>query len=298
MDPDLRNLRAFLAVADELSFTRAARVLHLTQQGLTNRIHRLESEIGAPLIVRTTRSVALSDVGAALLDDARAIVTRTTDTWERMLAFGARMRGTLRLGHSPAFAFGMLPRLLETLEQLAPDLEVAPCEERMDDLLAHLKEGRFDAALALHPPATSELRAEVVGVGSADVLIANSHAVAGQPVVMRRQLTEMPVLLPPAEASPRLHELVLETFREVGMEPEIHYLPRLRGYLPKELFDGTAFAMWATVVPPEYVRHGLVTIPLDGPRLRVETKLVYRAGADGPQISMLRDALFKCEAAA
>ncbi len=98
LEPDLRNVRAFLAVVDEGSFTGAGRRLHLSQQGLTDRIHRLEQHLGARLFTRTTRRVELSPLGAELLADARALVEEADGRWGRMVARAARPPSRLTLG--------------------------------------------------------------------------------------------------------------------------------------------------------------------------------------------------------
>jgi DNA-binding transcriptional LysR family regulator len=294
LEPDLRNLRAFLAVVDEGSFTGAGRRLHLSQQGLTDRIHRLEQHLGARLFTRTTRRVELSPLGAELLADARALVGEADGRWSRMLARAARPMGQLTVGVSASLVFGVLPRLVEAFAEEAGGPDLAARELPMDELVARVADGTLDAAVALAPPDTPDLAADVVHVGTADLMIAESHPLAAAPSASLADLAGTPILLTPRDISPGMHDAVLGACRAAGFEPEVLPLPRERGYLPRAMFDGRAFTVWSTLSPPEYVRKGLVTVPLRPPRPRLETRLLFRRGTDGPALDLLRAVLARC----
>src|SRR4051794_29079830 len=98
MQFELRHLRAFLAVADELNFTRAAERLHVAQPALSAQIRQLETQLGCELFVRTTRKVELSPQGALLLDDARAIVERADAAAAKLTAAARGEQGIVRVG--------------------------------------------------------------------------------------------------------------------------------------------------------------------------------------------------------
>lgn len=294
LEPDLRNVRAFLAVVDEGSFTRAGRRLHLSQQGLTDRIHRLEEQLGARLFTRTTRRVELSALGAELLDDARSLVEDADGRWARIVARAARPPRHLAVGFSPSLVFGVLPRLVEVFAEEAGDTQLAARELPMDELIARVSDGTLDAGVALAPPETDDLDADVVHVGTADLMIAESHPLADAPSASLVELAGTPILLTPREISPGMHDAVVGACREAGFEPEVLALPRERGYLPRAMFDGRAFTVWSTLSPPEYVRKGLVTVPLRPPRPRLETRLLFRRGTDGPGLDLLRAVLARC----
>src|ERR1700753_3985859 len=100
MDLDLRKLRYFVTVAEELSFVRAAARLHIAQPVLTRQIKALEHELGAELFARSTRGTALTGAGTALLDDARAIL-RTATRLQRQVRLAARGGSRLTIGFMP-----------------------------------------------------------------------------------------------------------------------------------------------------------------------------------------------------
>jgi DNA-binding transcriptional LysR family regulator len=297
LEPDLRNVRAFLAVVDEGSFTGAGRRLHLSQQGLTDRIHRLEQQLGARLLTRTTRRVELSPIGAELVDEARSLVREADERWARIVARAARPPGRLTIGVSASLVFGVLPRLVEAFAEHADqlgDTELDARELPMDELIARVSDGTLDAAVALAPPETPDLGMDVVHVGTVDLMIAESHPLARARVASLGDLAGTPILLTPRETSPGMHDAVVGACRAAGFDPEVVALPRERGYLPRTVFDGRAFTVWSTLSPPEYVRKGLVTVPLREPRPRLETRLLFRPGTDGPGLDLLRDVLRRC----
>src|ERR671911_2509030 len=96
--PDLRQLRAFVAVAEELNFTRAAERLHMAQQAISKSVRQLEAELGVELLERTTREVRLTEAGAALLEAGRDVLRAADAAFARAREVGAGLSGTVRLG--------------------------------------------------------------------------------------------------------------------------------------------------------------------------------------------------------
>src|SRR5215218_3008351 len=100
--PELRQLRAFVAVAEELNFTRAAERLHLRQQAVSKSVQQLERELAVELLERTTREVSLTPAGAKLLAAGRDALAATDAAFERARTIGRGLAGTVRVGVSPA----------------------------------------------------------------------------------------------------------------------------------------------------------------------------------------------------
>ncbi len=109
MDPDLRLLRYFVAVAEELHFTRAAARLHIAQQPLSAAIRRFEADLGVELFRRTTRRVELTDGGRALLGPARAALRAADDAIAAARAAGRGIAGELNFGLSAGARYGLEP---------------------------------------------------------------------------------------------------------------------------------------------------------------------------------------------
>ncbi|GAA3769320.1 LysR family transcriptional regulator [Streptomyces phyllanthi] len=181
--PDIRLLRAFLAVAEELHFTRAAARLYVAQQALSRDIRRLERELGAELFVRTTRQVALTADGARLLPYAR----RVLEAWEELLeAFGragrpASGRPLLVDVNSPGLVG---ERILARARELAPEEELMTrYESGLTGAAAELLAGRLDASFGrfagLDPAVRARLAQQPVRYEPMAVILPEDHRLAG-----------------------------------------------------------------------------------------------------------------------
>ncbi|MFB7864014.1 LysR substrate-binding domain-containing protein [Streptomyces sp. NPDC056069] len=140
------QLRTFLAVAQTLSFTQAARRLGLRQSTVSQHVRRLEEAIGRPLFVRDTHGVELTEDGEAMLGFARTIL----EAHERAAAFftGTRLRGRLRFGASEDFVTTRLPEILEAFRREHPEVDLELTVELSGTLQARLEAGRLDLILA------------------------------------------------------------------------------------------------------------------------------------------------------
>ncbi|MEE1817000.1 LysR substrate-binding domain-containing protein [Streptomyces sp. NPDC004290] len=150
------QLRTFLAVAQTLSFTRAAERLGLRQSTVSQHVRRLEEAAGRPLFARDTHRVELTEDGEAMLGFARTIL----QAHERAAAFfgGTRLRGRLRFGASEDFVTTRLPEILESFRREHPEVDLELTVELSGTLQARLAAGRLDLILAKRRGAESEGR--------------------------------------------------------------------------------------------------------------------------------------------
>jgi DNA-binding transcriptional LysR family regulator len=155
VDLDSRLLRAFVAVAEELNFSRAAERLHLAQQALSAQIQQLETRIGERLFDRTTRSVGLTDAGERLLPHARAVLAALDAGLGELEATRRAARATLRVGLATT---AVVPLVGETLRRFAedrPDVHLAVSNHGMVDPTAGLRAGTVDVGF-VRPPFTDD----------------------------------------------------------------------------------------------------------------------------------------------
>jgi DNA-binding transcriptional LysR family regulator len=143
---ELRQLRYFVAVAEERHFTRAARRLHVAQSGLSASVRALERELGAPLFVRSTRRVALTDAGRALLPEARRTLDRADSAREAVAAVRGLLRGTLRVGTLQCLGGIDVPRLLADFRAAHPGVEIRLQQDGTRALLDGVRSGAVDVA--------------------------------------------------------------------------------------------------------------------------------------------------------
>jgi DNA-binding transcriptional LysR family regulator len=178
---DLKQLRYFLAVAEERSVTRAAARLHLTQPPLSAQLARLEHELGVRLLVRHRRGVDLTDAGLALAVRARRLLAEVEATAEEVTSTGQGRGGRFTLAFVPATAWSLLPPLLRRFRDDRPDVTVRLLEDDADAVAAHVREQRAELGLVYLPPAGA-----AAGVGpDLDVAVVRRETlVAVLPVTM------------------------------------------------------------------------------------------------------------------
>lgn len=146
--PELRQLRTFVAVAEELSFTRAAERLFLGQQAVSKSVQQLERELGVELLERTTHEVRLTPAGAALLAAGRDALETADAAFERARQVGLGLSGRVRVGFSPAVGIGEREEVVRVLRDGAPDLSVSLLEVRPGDVARMLRARELDLVLA------------------------------------------------------------------------------------------------------------------------------------------------------
>ena len=212
MSPELRHLRAFLAVAEERSFTRAADRLFVTQQQLSRQIAQMEDELGLRLFERTTRRVELTDAGERMLDQARRAV-RTAD---RAFAIARdEDRGALRVDvSSSSLETGAV--ILERLRRSAPDLRIEQVERGVRWGLDALRRGELDVLLGDASSAPEEIAGRLVRHEPILVGMARGHELALGETVAVGRLHDVPLLLPSDEAAAEWNAAIAGLCRQAG----------------------------------------------------------------------------------
>lgn len=267
---DLRLLASFVAVAEERSFTRAARRLHLSQQSVSWHVQRLERELGVVLLERTTRRVEPTPAGEDLLVGARRVLAEVDELVARLRRHGSGELGEVRVGYSPAMGFELVPRITAELEASAPGLHVEWRELWMDELVSSLGAGTVDVALALEPPPLPGITEVALTTTSIAIQLARKHPLAGRASIGLSELEGLRVAVPGEDASPGLRDALLDACRKAGLEPEVVVLNRSHAAVPGMMFEAEAFGAWITIMPARYLPSELTLVPLrDSPVLRV-----------------------------
>lgn len=194
----LRDLRYFLAVADELSFTRAAATLFVAQPALSKRIRALESGLGVELFARGHRSIALTAEGAALVPHARRIVTE----WSAALA-GMRAAGhTLTLGFHTRIARGLMPAITAAMNERLPGWRLQFRQVPWGDPTVGLGDGTVDVAVAWLPLPGDAYAHNVAATEERWVALPVGHPLAAHAEVPFAHLLTEPFVALPVSAGP------------------------------------------------------------------------------------------------
>lgn len=125
---DIRQLKYFVAVANERNFTRASEVLHIAQPPLSRQIQLLEEELGVQLILRNSRPLRLTEAGRVFYEQALQIINRLDQLKTATRQIGLQQRETVSIGFVPSTLYGGLPMLMRKLRQHYPDVDIQPVE--------------------------------------------------------------------------------------------------------------------------------------------------------------------------
>ncbi|GGW41085.1 transcriptional regulator [Streptomyces lucensis JCM 4490] len=182
---ELRHLQHFVAVAEDQHFTRAAERLMVSQSGLSASIRALERELRAPLFVRTTRRVTLTEAGRALLVEAERILAQVRSAHEAVAAVQGVLRGTLSLGTEQCIAGVHVARLLAAFRRRHPEVEIRLRQTGSGALAEEVAAGRLDLAFAYRTQAdTDQLRSVSLTSEPMTVLCHPGHRLAAGAAVL------------------------------------------------------------------------------------------------------------------
>ena len=184
VDVELKHLRSFVAVAEERNFTRAAERLHLAQPALSVHIRQLEERMGVQLVERTTRRVALTPAGEALLERSRALLDGVADAVQLARDAALGRTGRLRVGLLATAALDLTPAALRAFAADVPGAQVSVQDVRFDDPSGGVRDGDTDIALIWTPVDERGIDVELLFEEPRVAILASDH-----PLAARKRLT-------------------------------------------------------------------------------------------------------------
>jgi DNA-binding transcriptional LysR family regulator len=273
--PDLRQLRYFVAVAEDLNFTRAAERLHMAQPPLSAAIRQLEDQLGVALLERTTRQVQLTLAGELLLRRGRELLAQADEVFSAVREVERAPVGRLGVGVAPPARFGLAPELFAACANEAAGVMLYPREDTTGVLLRELRAGRLDLVVAFCAPPDDALEREPLRDEPAVVHLDAAHPLAARASVSLDDLREETLIVAGGPDSPGYTATVVELCRAAGFEPHTIADPypdlglqAIREGLGVVVYVRTAFA-------PEV--DGSVFVPIDPP-VTLPFELLWRRG--------------------
>lgn len=205
---ETRQLRYFVAVAEELHFGRAAKRLHMSQPPLSQQILQIEAMLGVQLFERTRRSVKLTHAGDVFLGQARTVLSRLDDAVDTVRAASRGEGGLLRLGCTSAGAYTIMPTLLRCFRERFPRTEVVLHELLSGEQTRDVLEARLDIGLVRLPREQPGLDTEKLLEERLVVAIPADHVLAAQPVVEVGDLHGVPFIGFSREGGHYFHDMI------------------------------------------------------------------------------------------
>jgi DNA-binding transcriptional LysR family regulator len=218
---ELRHVRAFVAVAERRSFTRAADDLHIAQQAVSQQLKALERSLGVSLLHRSPQRVDLTPEGVVFLADSRRLLAAADRASRRVKAAARGEVGVLRLAYTLTTVWDTIPRLLARLTELHPQLRIEGREVFGADIPELLLSGRCDVALA---PVTSYprgFRTQTVRREPLVVALSDADPLARRKRVVLSSLAERLFEVWPRDMAPGFYDAVIGTCRAAGFEPTL-----------------------------------------------------------------------------
>jgi DNA-binding transcriptional LysR family regulator len=281
---ELRHLRYFIAVAEELNFSRAAERMHMAQPPLSAAIKQLERDVGVDLFVRTTREVTLTDAGRAFLAGARRTLEDADRAAEDARRAGAGELGRLRIAYSWSTRFETLPTLGRAFRASHPDVELLAQEMWNARIPPAFRSGSIDIALSLCPEIAADLELAPIRKERLVALLPATHPLAREEAIPLSALAADDFIVFPREIAPRLHDAFMGIYRRAGFEPRVRNESFHTGW---DL--GVLAEIPAVGVAPQTVAGGLpdgiVGVALSEPTDSLETCLVWRADDTAPAVA-------------
>ena len=272
---ELRHLRYFVALADCLSFTRAAERVHVTQSTLSHQIRQLEEEIGQKLFDRIGKRVVTTEAGALFLGYASRALQEVDQGIAALKPGGGGLTGQVRIGATHTFNIGLIPECVALFLARHPTVRIRVDELSADEIGKRLHAGELDLGIAYRPTGPTELWFEPLYNEEMVLVVSTSHPLAGRKRIRMVELHQQRLVLVPDYFATR--SLLDECFKASGAEPlvvaEMSTIAPMLGLVQRTQIGSIV----ATNAIPAGMT-GLVMIPLESPTPIRTPGILWRLG--------------------
>jgi DNA-binding transcriptional LysR family regulator len=274
---ELRRLRYFVAVAEELHFRRAAARLHLAQPALSQQVRKLELELGVDLLLRNKRSVSLTPAGAVLLEEARRVLRYADEAARSARDAGSGAAGRLRVGHLADAVPAVLPRAIASFAKQHPAVEICPETVLARRALEDVRSGRLDIAVVALPAQTSGLRVVRAGSEGTVAALSTRHPLSGLASIPLAQLTDARIVVLSRVVNPAFYDGLVAACRDEGFSPTLTEAaePKVENAL-LTVAAGGGVAVLPSSAGERHRTDGIVFVPVDAPAPVTEIGFVAR----------------------
>lgn len=274
---DLRRIRYFVAVAEHLHFGEAARRMCVAQPSLSRQIQTLEREIGAKLLVRDTRFVALTPAGREFLAEAREILTKIGHASEVARRAERGELGTLDLGFVYLVALDVLPLLLSRFRKRFPDVVLRLHELSSEAQIAGVREGTLDAGIVRAPTSIRNLASTRLHRGEQLVALPAGHPLTKEEVVRLAELHSENFIMFPRTEGTAMYDSIVAACAKAGFSPHV-----VQEACLFTTVVGLVAARIGVAILPDVsacIQHKEVSYRRLVPRLALDTGLIWKADA-------------------
>ena len=217
---ELRHLKYFVAVAEELHFGRAAAKVQITQPVISDQIRRLEQELGVKLFFRTKRTVQLTEPGKIFFEEVKEILQRVEKAVSAVQKADRGELGSLIIGYTGPALYTLLPKIIRTFREYYPQVELILKEICTHEQVEALQSGDIEVGF-LHPPIEADF--EFISIMTEKMVLAlpEDHPLATLTQVPISKLSDQPFILFPRKVGPHLYNRILSICQQAGFSPKV-----------------------------------------------------------------------------
>jgi DNA-binding transcriptional LysR family regulator len=290
---EIRQLKYFAVLAEELNFNRAAARLHMSQPPLTRQIQQIESELGAQLFLRLPRGLELTPAGASLQDDARRILGQLEVAKDRAGKAGRGQIGRLDVGIFGSAILNHIPRLLLQFRNRYPEVQISLHEQTKSEQLQALREKRITIGFNRHVGNEPDILVETVYLEPLLVALQEDHALAANAAISTQELSAQPLILYPSNARGGFADHVLSLFRNEGLQPQV--VQEVKDVVTAVALVSSGFGLCVTPEAASSLRlPGVVYRPVKAdPPPTVDLVCLYRRDDASPILAAFLDTVRK-----
>ena len=286
---ELRHLRYFVTLAEELHFGRAAEKLHISQPPLSMQIRALEKELAVTLLNRTQRHVSLTQAGAALLAEARHILARVEQAVLTTKRAGRGEIGELAIGFISVADYNVLPVVLREFRRRFPQVNLTLRESTTDAQIRDLAAGRIDVGFVLPPLNEPSLESLPILREPLIAALPEKHPLARKPGKLAlEKLKDAPFILFPRPNAPSLYDNVVSCCKSAGFSPRVEQ----EAIQMQTIVSLVSAELGVALIPASLInlrRTGVTYKSLKGGSPLTEVHLVWRRGDDLPALRVFVD---------
>ncbi len=272
---ELRHLHYFIAVAEELHFSRAAARLHMAQPPLSQQIRQLEEELGFQLFHRTQRKVELTAAGHIFLAAVRQVLRSLDQAVQKGQQASRGEVGRLAIGFVSSTAYNILPPILQAFHRQTPGVKLELQELTTREQIQAVLSGKLDIGFVRPPVEAAELTATIIFREPLMVALPEFHPLRDRDTISIRLLVDEPFIMFPRPVAPGLHDQILSVCLQAGFNPQVTQ----EAIQMQTIVSLVAAEMGVAIVPlslQNLQRQGVVYKPLQEVTPMVEVALIFR----------------------
>ena len=282
---DIRQLECFVAVADELHFRKASERLGLSQSALSERISALEHELGARLLFRTTRQVSLTQAGSEFVQDAKKILTDIEKSISNVRHTAESDLHNIRVSGVDEAISMLLPKALLLFKQTDPKvhvqvLEISSSEQHSQELISH----RTDVAFVRNSCDDEFITSELLHRQPIVVVVAKTNPLSTSASLSTDDIAKQPIVGYPKHARPILHEVLWNSFRQIGTQPNIVCELIDKSTILQFVAQGLGIAL-----APDWIRNiappGVAFVPFKPYDTQIDLYLAFRKSGNSDSVN-------------